>query len=112
SMPIASCYYNEPTTTVLNILSLHDALPIFAAQHFQHTAAHGAEAQDRDFCHRSVRSFPALRLRRAHTPWRISTTVRWRRSFWSRSEEHTSELQSRFDIVCRLLLGKKKKEKY
>src|SRR5207249_10096728 len=27
----------------------------------------------------------------------------------SRSEEHTSELQSRFDLVCRLLLEKKKK---
>src|SRR5699024_11503547 len=31
-------------------------------------------------------------------------TVRWR------SEEHTSELQSRFDLVCRLLLEKKKKK--
>src|SRR5699024_9133923 len=29
-----------------------------------------------------------------------------------RSEEHTSELQSRFDLVCRLLLEKKKKEDY
>src|SRR5699024_12802170 len=28
----------------------------------------------------------------------------------SRSEEHTSELQSRFDLVCRLLLEKKKKD--
>src|SRR5699024_12881722 len=28
--------------------------------------------------------------------------------FFSRSEEHTSELQSRFDLVCRLLLEKKK----
>src|SRR5699024_11244934 len=28
-----------------------------------------------------------------------------------RSEEHTSELQSRFDLVCRLLLEKKKKQK-
>src|SRR5437868_15391000 len=27
---------------------------------------------------------------------------------WGRSEEHTSELQSRFDLVCRLLLEKKK----
>src|SRR5207249_5911758 len=30
---------------------------------------------------------------------------------WLRSEEHTSELQSRFDLVCRLLLEKKKKKK-
>src|SRR5699024_11386062 len=29
-----------------------------------------------------------------------------------RSEEHTSELQSRFDLVCRLLLEKKKKQQY
>src|SRR5438105_9217079 len=29
---------------------------------------------------------------------------------WARSEEHTSELQSRVDLVCRLLLEKKKKK--
>src|SRR5438067_9348863 len=34
-----------------------------------------------------------------------------RRAGASRSEEHTSELQSRFDLVCRLLLEKKKKNK-
>src|SRR5699024_12556681 len=34
---------------------------------------------------------------------------KWSKSF--RSEEHTSELQSRFDLVCRLLLEKKKKHK-
>src|SRR5699024_11735473 len=37
----------------------------------------------------------------------------WTGSMWymylARSEEHTSELQSRFDLVCRLLLEKKKK---
>src|SRR6266513_4694611 len=31
---------------------------------------------------------------------------------WPRSEEHTSELQSRFDLVCRLLLEKKKKNEF
>src|SRR6266568_5863190 len=31
---------------------------------------------------------------------------------WSRSEEHTSELQSQFHLVCRLLLEKKKKKNY
>src|SRR5699024_11491405 len=30
-------------------------------------------------------------------------------AYFSRSEEHTSELQSRFDLVCRLLLEKKKR---
>src|SRR5699024_12444984 len=34
---------------------------------------------------------------------------RWKQyPAWKRSEEHTSELQSRFDLVCRLLLEKKK----
>src|SRR5207248_6009116 len=31
---------------------------------------------------------------------------------WRRSEEHTSELQSPYDLVCRLLLEKKKKRSY
>src|SRR5216683_6567816 len=34
------------------------------------------------------------------------------RARWPRSEEHTSELQSRSDLVCRLLLEKKKKKTY
>src|SRR5437868_14095985 len=49
---------------------------------------------------------------------RASSTIVFRRSqrarsFWRaipRSEEHTSELQSRFDLVCRLLLEKKNKK--
>src|SRR2546428_9696733 len=36
---------------------------------------------------------------------------RWRHDLTVRSEEHTSELQSRSDLVCRLLLEKKKKNK-
>src|SRR5438067_9895176 len=35
----------------------------------------------------------------------------WQAVLAKRSEEHTSELQSRFDLVCRLLLEKKKKKK-
>src|SRR3712207_7016593 len=45
-----------------------------------------------------------LTLPAAHHPRRAST----RRGRWSRSEEHTSELQSRQYLVCRLLLEKKK----
>src|SRR5699024_12098976 len=44
--------------------------------------------------------------------WYVSRAMgssRWPRSM--RSEEHTSELQSRFDLVCRLLLEKKKEKK-
>src|SRR5216683_8002375 len=39
---------------------------------------------------------------------RSAARRRRRRPGWKRSEEHTSELQSRSDIVCRLLLEKKK----
>src|SRR5688572_32312209 len=35
----------------------------------------------------------------------------YKRSGWTRSEEHTSELQSQSNLVCRLLLEKKKKTK-
>src|SRR5699024_12112288 len=41
-----------------------------------------------------------------YTTWWCS--ISYRMDFIGRSEEHTSELQSRFDIVCRLLLEKKK----
>src|SRR5204863_2247279 len=51
--------------------------------------------------------------------WRMTSTLYFFFSLcttistWScRSEEHTSELQSRRDLVCRLLLEKKKKKKY
>src|SRR5207249_11347874 len=39
---------------------------------------------------------------------RLPATPSWARVGRTRSEEHTSELQSRFDLVCRLLLEKKK----
>src|SRR5207249_10735759 len=46
----------------------------------------------------------------------LQNDVLWQREdgtllVWTRSEEHTSELQSRFDLVCRLLLEKKKNKK-
>src|SRR2546429_6969371 len=40
--------------------------------------------------------------------WTLPNIRRWRRSESRRSEEHTSELQSRLHLVCRLLLEKKK----
>src|SRR5207249_5265501 len=42
----------------------------------------------------------------------LARSARQSRPGAPRSEEHTSELQSRFDLVCRLLLEKKKKKKY
>src|SRR5699024_11516574 len=43
--------------------------------------------------------------------WQRQAHRRERQRLYARSEEHTSELQSRFDLVCRLLLEKKKKQK-
>src|SRR5438094_4753670 len=52
------------------------------------------------------RSLASHGLRRREA--RCASTLRWRRRHRNRSEEHTSELQSPYDLVCRLLLEKKK----
>src|SRR5947209_14894984 len=87
---------NQPTTTALYTLSLHDALPI---------------SPDR----RAAAELPFLFRRRAggpHPARRQRARPRSARHGASdgadRSEEHTSELQSRQYLVCRLLLEKKK----
>src|SRR2546422_3743366 len=74
-------FFNDTATTEIYTLSLHDALPISV---FINTL----DPQPRS---RPVFSF--------HRP---ETLREWR------SEEHTSELQSRLHLVCRLLLEKKK----
>src|SRR2546421_9245247 len=58
--------------------------------------------------------YKARRLRHESGNWASGSSLSSKRSStisWilSRSEEHTSELQSRSDLVCRLLLEKKKK---
>src|SRR5204863_8804030 len=62
------------------------------------------------------RSRRARAARRARSASASAATghraIRTPRSSCSRSEEHTSELQSRRDLVCRLLLEKKKKKKH
>src|SRR5438105_12009680 len=56
--------------------------------------------------------FRSRRLRcRSRARPRAAPPRRRSRSSATRSEEHTSELQSRVDLVCRLLLEKKKKKK-
>src|SRR5204863_9055057 len=61
---------------------------------------------------RAVRGLRAP-ARRHGGPWRTvgapdcRAGLGHRRAAWARSEEHTSELQSRRDLVCRLLLEKK-----
>src|SRR5690606_41956622 len=101
-------FISMPRTSMINTLSLHDALPILLALLGLALALAGL-----------------LHFRRARTtfdplhPERASRLVSWgiyrftRNPMYLgmlclRSEEHTSELQSRENLVCRLLLEKKK----
>src|SRR5260221_12346048 len=61
--------------------------------------------------------FPYTTLFRSKTltrsvPFRVPSPMRLkgRKRCWNRSEEHTSELQSHSDLVCRLLLEKKQRQ--
>src|SRR2546429_7452318 len=72
-------FFNDTATTEIYTLSLHDALPIFD----------------------DLRRRPAAAGAAGRAPFD--------RGARPRSEEHTSELQSRLHLVCRLLLEKKKK---
>src|SRR5438132_8975204 len=89
-------FFIECATTEIYTLSLHDALPIsgLAERHIQGAFEHALldffvfGAQERD--------------RYAHEVFKDEKV--------KRSEEHTSELQSHSDLVCRLLLEKKNKK--
>src|SRR2546430_17600064 len=72
-------FFNDTATTEIYTLSLHDALPI------------------------SSSDAPAPTSHESMWPPRTTTSSGFR------SEEHTSELQSQSNLVCRLLLEKKKK---
>src|SRR5690349_23765837 len=86
--------FNHTSTTEIYTLSLHDALPIWLGHV---TAAPLVELGNAPVAGFDLRAKPVL-AQRATSP---CTPV-------ARSEEHTSELQSRRDLVCRLLLEKKK----
>src|SRR2546427_3238199 len=83
-------FFNDTATTEIYTLSLHDALPISGQRPPDHGLGRGRAA-----CH-------AGRGRAAPGPV-------FPQSCRCRSEEHTSELQSQSNLVCRLLLEKKKK---
>src|SRR5690606_42012698 len=93
---------HETSPPALYPLSLHDALPIFDG------CAHDGSCRGfRGGLQRPPRTaFRNLLLRGIRVVAGIS------RAWPGRSEEHTSELQSRENLVCRLLLEKKKKERY
>src|SRR2546426_11078423 len=90
-------FFNDTATTEIYTLSLHDALPILPtlARWDAISCALLRQISDRTLC-----------LRRCSSPW---IPIRALQSSWVlRSEEHTSELQSPCNLVCRLLLEKKK----
>src|SRR2546430_13125185 len=87
-------FFNDTATTEIYTLSLHDALPIS-------TPRCGPEyffRRRRNPAHPAIRRFRRCRAQSR----RLSCTCS------RRSEEHTSELQSQSNLVCRLLLEKKK----
>src|SRR3712207_9399645 len=93
-------FFNDTATTEIYTLSLHDALPI-----------------SRDFAERILPSRSTARPQRRRSgtvpvaPPPAKRALTSRKGAFLRSEEHTSELQSRQYLVCRLLLEKKKKTK-
>src|SRR5207302_9087715 len=83
-------FFNDTATTEIYTLSLHDALPICGGADRRRVPARTGDGR----LHRRARRDRDAHGHRA-----------------ARSEEHTSELQSRENLVCRLLLEKKKKKK-
>src|SRR5437867_5239159 len=86
----------------LYTLSLHDALPISGGSPPCRTSPRSTSSDPA----RSASCTPRSTSR--PTPKRLSAPSRRSGPFPSESEEHTSELQSPYDLVCRLLLEKKK----
>src|SRR3712207_7656030 len=83
-------FFNDTATTEIYTLSLHDALPILSASFKS------------NFEDCSAGAMPKRKPVRTEAASVLSREV-------GRSEEHTSELQSRQYLVCRLLLEKKKR---
>src|SRR2546422_6104746 len=96
-------FFNDTATTEIYTLSLHDALPILILVYrkIRNLGSEGMLSPYWKAMHAAQGETDRL------TPGRKST-VREHNIEGSRSEEHTSELQSRLHLVCRLLLEKKK----
>src|SRR3712207_7436431 len=96
------CFFNDTATTEIYTLSLHDALPIStrkggAAAGGSGTPRHPLGSLEKAFSPRACRPRPSSAI----GPTKAL-----------RSEEHTSELQSRQYLVCGLLFEKKKQTCY
>src|SRR3712207_8816388 len=95
-------FFNDTATTEIYTLSLHDALPICDLAAYSGLAVEYWELPEDE-------AELVYELQRALGPGRVPGHRYLARI--DRSEEHTSELQSRQYLVCRLLLEKKKKSK-
>src|SRR5262249_61481424 len=93
-------FFNHTAPPELSPLSLHDALPI--CRLLSHLDCTGGDATTPAATPAPPRSPSPHRTRAAGTSWLC---------YWQRSEEHTSELQSLTNLVCRLLLEKKKSKR-
>src|SRR5438874_7584268 len=93
--------FHDTATTSIYTLSLHDALPIYDPDGV--FFVHGRHIHDFEMARERCGSLDCL----AESLWRSGSDA-----LDSRSEEHTSELQSRRDLVCRLLLEKKKEYQF
>src|SRR5207253_9951239 len=92
-------FFNTTTTTQIYTLSLHDALPISNIFVLNPLAFPS-------YGNRSI-----LKVNQSFLARQVKKAMRKLGFKNARSEEHTSELQSRGHLVCRLLLEKKKKKK-
>src|SRR5689334_24851114 len=94
--------YTSTATTALYTLSLHDALPISAR-----LSSPATRCARKSWRYRHLNCASPAAKACCASWWWVAARLRGRKRS-SRSEEHTSELQSQFHLVCRLLLEKKK----
>src|SRR3712207_9013448 len=97
-------FFNDTATTEIYTLSLHDALPIFSMPDST-GAAKRNEERPKPSGMTSTAACPSPSSGAVSSS--MSRPVMPTSSVPARSEEHTSELQSRQYLVCRLLLEKK-----
>src|SRR5256885_2046062 len=101
-------FFNDTATTEIYTLSLHDALPISKWPLTKtSSAANGSAVSAPRVVSRAAAA--ASSSGRGSAGWNGARTIGATLVYF-RSEEHTSELQSPCNIVCRLLLGKKKRD--
>src|SRR5256885_10302867 len=95
-------FFNDTATTEIYTLSLHDALPIYGSPR-------GAGAPRRVSATGATRPLTRTLVASRRTNVCVASVRPWVRARGTptRSEEHTSELQSPCNLVCRLLLEKK-----